>query len=94
MTLSDLEWSFHALCAISVLAELLVIVWFQRVHCIKHTHRHRHTHRHTQTHKQTHSIIIIISALLVAKWKYIGQGEFVSTSPGIFKTFHYGVFVI
>ena len=63
MTLSDLEWSFHALCAISVLAELLVIVWFQRVHCIKHTHRHRHTHRHTQTHKQTHSIIIIISAL-------------------------------
>ena len=35
-----------------------------------------------------------ISALLVAKWKYIGQGEFVSTSPGIFKTFHYGVFVI
>ena len=27
MTLSDLEWSFHASCAISAVAELLVRLW-------------------------------------------------------------------
>ena len=36
MTLSDLEWPFHALCVISAVAELLVVlVFIPKLFCVK-----------------------------------------------------------